>query len=181
MTLSELANQIKQEFATYVSGRYDITEAQIHRAIWETLFDISRFCPRLVKEKVEVDNGRADLSGYSYLWVVDVEFPSDSGKYVPFTEKGHTLILRHGGSGSATVTLGCQHTFSDTESTLDPELENLLRQGAMARVALSVSLVKADRMNPGGASASNETFIWASRLFEYYMRLLTSKRVIKQR
>lgn len=134
---------LKDELQESVDAEFADDELDMH--INACLVEISQKNPYEVKETVEGDGTREiDLSDIENLIndkVVMVEYPI--GNYPPselkFSSFGNTLTLESEPTSGEDICLYCLkvHQLTETTSTLNPDLEKVLIEGAVAKAALT--------------------------------------------
>jgi len=137
---------LKDEF---VSGTdYEFAEDELDIHIDQALIEVSGVCPYEVRETVESDGTiEIDLSDIEDLIgdrVEKVEYPTGENPpdYIhDFSIFGNTLTLNTGSAPTSgeDIYLYCHkvHTLTESASTLSPDLEKVLVEGAVAKAAQS--------------------------------------------
>ena len=133
---------LRDEFEESQDYEFADDELEIH--ISEVLIEVSQRRPYEVKETVESDGTKeVDISEITDLLEVEkVEYPvgSDPPSFEKFSIFGNTLRIEDTTPTSGEdIYLYCRkvHQLTDTTSTLSPDLEKVLIEGAVAKAAMS--------------------------------------------
>jgi hypothetical protein len=176
---------LKDEFSS--GGEYTWDSDELNLIIDQVLIEVATFSPRVVRETVTSDGTKyIDLSDIEDL-IDDLEVEYPEGDFVNFNRRGDilTLMMNEAPAAGASVYLHCAktHILTITESSLHPQEELLVIQGATARAAIARARVMINDINVGGAQAAEQLENWGiRRLAEYksdLSKLNTEARSVK--
>jgi len=160
---------------------YNWTDDELDVYIADCLVEMASYSAYQVKETLTTtaDSRELDLSEIDDLLKVrEVEYPVDEQPrtFRQFSVWGDTLRMEldSAPSGEENVYLYCDkyHTLSDTQSTLNPELERILVLGTSGKAAITKAQPKINAVNVGGGGVAASLQSWGMSQLALYREAL---------
>jgi len=181
VNLSEMRTRVRRDLHDEDPANERWTDDELDRHIERAVRELSLAISLEAKAVLATSEGSRDISlaSLSDLVAVEaVEYPIDNypPSYVPFSLWADTLTLLVNdtppGDESVNIYYGKMHTLDATTSTIPPQLEELVANGAAAYAALEWASFATNRVNVGGQDVWRQYLAWGQERLAAFSRAL---------
>jgi len=174
MNLTTMRTLVRRDLKDEDSSNYRWQDNEIDRAIGRALLELSRHCPREMKNTIATTDGSRDIDIASLtdrVSVDRVEFPIDEHprQFQRFTVYADIITLIgdvEGDGANCYIYWGKVHTLDGSTSTIPSYLEDVLALGAAAYAVLAQAQYRSDIAGIGGDRADTDYQSWGSSMLK---------------